>query len=528
MKGGTLLALIVVCACARDKQQPEPPLGPVCAPQIRLLNAGEYRRTIKDLLGLEVAASLHYAESDYDSGVRGKIDENLFQMFLNEAERLADLYVSERRHPCLKSQELSENCLVEMIAELGLRAYRRPLTPTERIELFELWKSVASESNDQNLAVKSVLVRMLSSLHFLYRTEIGVRDGDVSSLTQYERASLISYAVTGSMPDEKLLEAAQRGELSGDGIRREVSRLIQTSAGRHQLVHFIGQWLRTDKLEAMAETPEAFPKLASPAQGRALYDEFAAYVKNGLFVGDGTLAGLLLGERTFINREVAPLYGTTMDADGWQPFTLGVERRGLLSLASVMAAHGNDANSDKDRPVIRGLLIKNRFLCEDIGLPSGIDTAAATMAVADDIPNFPELTTREQFTAIMNQAEECRACHQQFMPFGFLFGNFDALGRFHTDKGGRFIDTAVHDVPVAEQTRSFESHLELIEFLAASPVVEECFARNLVTYVVGTNKYDVTKPFAGHLQKSFTAIPALLTELLATEQLYQRSVEGQP
>ena len=87
-----------------------------------------------------------------------------------------------------------------------------------------------------------------------------------------------------------------------------------------------------------------------------------------------------------------------------------------------MAAHAVSGDASKDRPVMRGLLVKNQLLCEEVGLPSGIDTATAAMNVSGDIKNFDALTTREQFEAMMNQGKECKSCHQQFMPYGFLFG----------------------------------------------------------------------------------------------------------
>ena len=45
------------------------------------------------------------------------------------------------------------------------------------------------------------------------------------------------------------------------------------------------------------------------------------------------------------------------------------------------------------------------------------------------IPNFDQLTTREQYEAMMQRGEDCRGCHRQFMPFGFTLGSYDAQTR---------------------------------------------------------------------------------------------------
>ena len=77
--------------------------------------------------------------------------------------------------------------------------------------LKSLFDKVAANSSSRVLATESLVMRMLSSVRFLYRTEVGVRDGKESKLDAFERAAVISYAVTGSMPDSQLFADAGKG-----------------------------------------------------------------------------------------------------------------------------------------------------------------------------------------------------------------------------------------------------------------------------------------------------------------------------
>jgi hypothetical protein len=503
--------------------------------QIRLLSAVEYRNTVRDLLGLEASTSLAHADygSGFDSGSATKLDENLFSALLDEAQRLAALYVETRMaedYDCFDPADVTDACIASVIDHLGRRAFRRPLDAQSRGELSKLFEGVASETSDRRLATETLIARLLASARFLYRTEIGTPEGDLAVLDRFEQASIISYALTGSMPDEELLSDAEAGVLAGDRIRQHVRRLLARPEGRKRFVQVLRQWLRVEELDAMVETPEAFPKLEEPAQGKALRDEFNRYVSDVVFDGAGTFPALLTGDFSFVNRHTAPLYGLSSASDELERVSLDPARRkGVLSLASVMSVHASVGDLDKDRPVMRGLLIKNQFLCEQVGLPAGIDTATAAMNVAGEFPNFDELTTRQQFEAITSQGEECKNCHAQFVPYGYLFGNYDALGRFQTKKGEHSIDTAVSGLALDGSTRSYSSYVDFAGDLAESRIASFCFVKNLVAYAVGTAQGELVDGLSSELSLEFERdgrdIQRLLEALLASPELYVKTRE---
>lgn len=507
--------------------------------QLRLLGATEYRNTVRDLLGLEATEDLPEGEraGGYDTGASTRLDDNAHSVLTFEAERLGALFIAQRaaaRFGCFAGAATDDECIQAMAQQLGRRAYRRPLSSHEQDGLLSQFQTVATETGDRVLAAETLVARLLLSPNFLYRPEIGTPLGDspdaLRTLGPYERASLISYAVTGSMPDDLLLQDAEDGVLEGVRSRAHVQRLLATPPGKARLVSFMKQWLRVTPLDRMAADPGAFPKLGGAEQGTALRDEFDAYVSSILFGGEGTLPALFDGRHTYVNRHTAPLYGLASDKDVLSKVQLDpLRRRGVLTLASTMAAHGSVADATKDRPVRRGLLVLNRLLCEEVGPPSGVNTAAAGSNVAEKYPDFESLTVREQFDAMMEQGPECSGCHRKFMPLGYTLGNYDGLGRFVTARNDRPINSAVHNVTVKGETKSINGALALVDALVARPETSSCFTRNFVTWTVGAASGAHVDELSSALHAPFVEggqhIPALLEDALASPYLYLRRAE---
>jgi hypothetical protein len=470
-----------------------PPIKVVqTSPQVRVLSAPEYKNTIRDLLGLTVTTPLTQSDwtAGYDNGSGIHVDDNLLQAFTDEAESLATRYLAGKGRtdfPCYDPANVTDACMQTVIKVLGRRVQRRPLIQAQKDELLAFFQSVSTAANDRVLGAQLLVERLLTSPQFLYRTEVGVPAGkgsDVYTLDAFEKATLIAYTLTGTMPDEPLLAAAEAGRLDDEpGLRTQIRRLWADPRARGRIGDFFRQWLKVTRLDEMAVRPADYPKLPSPATGASLKAEFDAYVAAVVFDGAGTVPALFSETFTIADSNTAPLYGLT--ASSPTPLQLDPkQRRGVLTLASTMAAIASASDASKDRPVIRGLMIKRQLLCEDVGPPSGINTIAAANT-AMTTPNFDQLTTREQYEAMMQQGTECKACHRQFMPLGFTLGRYDALGRYRVEQHGRPVNPAVTDVPFAGTTRAFADALDLSAGLASSGMTAECFAKNFVAFSAG-------------------------------------------
>ncbi|MEZ4466665.1 MAG: DUF1595 domain-containing protein [bacterium] len=115
----------------------------------------------------------------------------------------------------------------------GRRLFRRPLTQEEAARYRALAEAAQAEGESPDDVARLVLAALLQSPHFLYRTELGRRDGEVFVLTGYELATALAYLIWGSAPDDALLDAAGLGELDdADGRAASVERLLADPAPR--------------------------------------------------------------------------------------------------------------------------------------------------------------------------------------------------------------------------------------------------------------------------------------------------------
>lgn len=552
------LALAPLVACVNEHASTNPksppatetvppePVSPnevaLAAPQVRVLSAPEYRNTVRDLLGLSVSTNLMQSDwtAGFDNGAGILVDENLLSALVTEAETLAAEYVATRAaadFPCFNVDDISDACMQTLIETLGRRAHRRPLDAEQKNELFAFFGAVSTDAvvNSRRTGAEMVIARLLTSPQLIYRKEVGqptTPGGDLYQLDDFEKASLVAYTLTGSMPDEELLADAEAGLLDDDGLRRNIQRLWTAPATRERVGDFFRQWLKVTRLDEMAKRPSDYPKLTTPELGASLKAEFDAFVAAVVFDGEGTLSALFTESFTMADVNTAPLYGLETTAQTPTRFELDAsERRGLLTLASTMAAISSHDDPQRDRPVLRGLMVMERLLCDEVGPPSGINTIAA-MEAARDIPNFNELTTREQFEAMMMQSEECLACHTQFMPFGFTLGNYDALGRYRTEHNGRPIHTAVSDVWFENEPRSFADGTELATAIASSPTAAKCFSEHFASFTTGATHGPHTETLSEAVHAKLgggrgggdepLVIARFVEELLATPELYQR------
>lgn len=501
------------------------------APLLRLLSSQEYENTVRDLLLVEFDNQVLWSDSHtgFDNGARAQLDESLVSLLLLQSEEVAGRYVQERLlfdHACFAVAPLATDCLEGFVDSFGFRAYRRPLTATDRQGLLDFVAGLGAESPTNEEIAQLLVTRFLLSPKFLYRVEGGrLEDEDPALVDDFDRASLIAYTMTGSMPDGMLFAAAMSGELDEEATAEHVRRLAQTPRGKEQMLRFAAQWFRTTTLARMRDLPEEFTKLPTPELGASLAAEFDTFIEHTL-LGQGSLSDLLLGTTYYVDANTAPLYGLPAPAaEGMAPVAAPQGRMGILSLASVLATHASGALVHRDKPIARGMLIKNQLLCEEIGLPSGIDINQAAQDAQEEIPDFDLLTSREQLEIIMNQGEQCIACHQTFMPYGFLSSNYDALGQFQTHFGERALDPSVQALLLDGAQGDYADLAAFVPKLAQSEQLADCYVEQVARFISGSAQGELTERLAEDFG-GFTADEVMLElfgQMLLHPALYERN-----
>src|SRR5581483_8748966 len=209
---------------------------------------------------------------------------------------------------------------------------------------------------------------------FLYRSETGELQGDGTyRLTPYELASALSYFFWGTMPDDALFAAAADGTLSTpQGVEAQARRLAADPRAVDQLKHFSVQWLGVERVLTEDKNPALFPAFDDNRR-QALYAQTQSFFASAVKLED-------------------------LFADG-----------GVLAQGSFLASY---AHSDQTSPVLRGLAVRQRLLCQELGAPP---------PNVGNVPAIdPNATTRQRFSQHSSDPA-CHACHQYLDPIGFGF-----------------------------------------------------------------------------------------------------------
>src|SRR5690606_21953728 len=120
----------------------------------------------------------------------------------------------------------------------------------------EGYKLTYQKAPSQKEGLKIVIMALIQHPNFLFHIEEGEEnvEGARRRLTAFETASRISFQLTGTTPDEILLEAAATGKLTNtEQVKVQDQRLLQKSEARAHIENFLSYWL----LFAKFGTPNA-------------------------------------------------------------------------------------------------------------------------------------------------------------------------------------------------------------------------------------------------------------------------------
>ena len=398
--------------------------------------------------------------------------------YLDAAERLGRLVASDlgRLAPCAWESNRSA-CMTAFVEEWAPRIYRRAISESERQRLIDF--GLAGDPG-QRADVQWLVTAMLSSPHFLYRSEMGEDIGDgVWRLTPYETASLLSYTYTASMPDAELLAAAAANALqTPEQIAAQVQRLLDDPRARDVIGTFAEQWLGIERILTTPRNEAMFPNFNDEVRS-AMRDETRAFVTHVFFDSSGRFAELYGADYTFANAVLAPLYdltgvtGTTLQQ---VPYN-GNGRSGVLGHGSVLVS---TAHSDQTSPIRRGLFVRERLLCQEFPVPP---------ANAGGVPDVdPNATTRERFRQHTDDPT-CFACHQYIDDLGFGFEQFDAIGATRATENGLPVDSTgiISDIEGfgTSTSATFTNLTQLAAALEDSRQARQCMVRQYYRFARG-------------------------------------------
>ena len=320
------------------------------------------------------------------------------------------------------------DCAATILGKVARRAYRRPMTKADLATLLEFFERGRRDSGGSfDGGIQFALERVLVDPDFLLRVH-----RNPSGLSDLELASRLSFFLWGSIPDDQLLAAAERGPFD---IEKEARRMLSDPRAVHSLVDdFAAQWLNLRRLDEVVVDPVRYPNY-----DLSLIQAFKAETE--MFVAstireDRSVTGLLDADYTFANERLAKHYRIPgIYGARFRRVTLPdrAQRGGLFAHGALLAT---TSYPDRTSPVLRGKwLLDNIFGMPVPPPPPGVDTNI------DSKPGIAKLAIRERL-AEHRRNPSCNSCHSAIDPLGFALENFDVIGGWRTvDEAGRPVDT---------------------------------------------------------------------------------------
>ncbi len=507
------------------------PDEPVASSRVPRLSHAEYENTVKDLLALPAPSGITSTfvgdtTSGTFSNVGGELSVNsdLWTDYQRAAESLAATATASTATLTALAGGVWPTTADAQLNAVGRRVFRRPLTSAERTAYKKLYDEGPADYpavTAINASVRVVLEAMLQSPNFLYRPELStvVAAGKVP-LSQTELATRLSYALWQSMPDEALLQAAEGGQLVGAGFTAQVDRLIADETRmRASSTWFHDQLLETARYADITRSTTLFPEYSKPLTA-AMKEETQRYVNAVVFDEKGGLDRLLTAPYSFINPDLAKVYGLTV-GPGFSKVTFPPGKRaGLLTQPGFLAAMASSTDPDA---IHRGVFVNHKILCANLPPPPMMVPALP----AQD-PNAPPKTMRTRITEFTGAGTCGSGCHSTMInPIGFAFEHYDALGRWRDTDKGLPVD-AKDTYAFGTLKRTYDGALELGQTISEEPQAHVCYASKWLEFLFARKLDAKDKALiarvgkASHDQK--TSVQQVIRTLVTSDSFMSRGV----
>jgi hypothetical protein len=377
--------------------------------------------------------------------------------------------------PTQASQE--EACAKKILGTLARRAYRRPVTPADVHVLLGFYQKARADRGFDG-AVQVAVERLLVDPDFLFRVERDPADtapGAVYRVDDLVLASRLSFFLWSSVPDDELLQLAEKGTLKQPAVLEgQVKRMVADPRSSTLVTNFAAQWLYLRNIRGASPDSFQFPDWDDNLRA-ALARETEMFLEYQVRQ-DRSVTELLTADYTFLNQRLARHYGIpNVYGEHFRRVQLKDEYRrgGLLGHGSIQLV---TSFANRTSPVVRGKWLLENFLNYTPPPPP------------PNVPDLPPVGKDQQKLSVRARVEQhrsnpvCAGCHSVMDPLGFALENYDAIGRYRTRDEGEPIDSSgsTPDGVKFDGLHGLRSVMEKrqVEFVATA-------AEKLLTYATG-------------------------------------------
>lgn len=386
------------------------------------------------------------------------------------------------------SSENPSEAAAKTYQRVAAAAFRRPVDTAEIARYVKLFEAERSSGASQEEALRTGIAAILCSPDFIFFREPS------GQLDPFALATRLSYFVTRSTPDERLLEAAAKDTLHGDDVLlAQLRRLMNDERSERFITDFCDAWLNLRDIEITSPDQQLFPEFDAFLQ-HSMLQETRSFVRK-LMMDNLPIRNVVKSNFAMLNERLAEHYGIKhVHGPAIRPVQLlgGSLRGGLLSQASVLKVSANGTNTS---PVVRGVWVMDRLLAKPPqppppGIP-GIE------------PDIRGATTLRELLEKHRDLDSCRNCHANIDPPGFALECFNPIGgfreRFRSLGDGDRVDDkvrgrrvryrlgpAVDNSGTLPDGRTFASFREFRDELAKDEeTLAIAFATKLLTFATG-------------------------------------------
>ena len=298
------------------------------------------------------------------------------------------------------------------------RAWRRPVSSSERRPFLALYKKVRRQGAGFDDALRSAFHSVLMSAPFRYL--------EPASTSQYAVASRLSFMLTGGPPDAELRQLAKAGKLrEAKALDAQVDRLLVDPRSDAFVRPFVEQWLVmgqpiTLTMKTLQHQDFRFGRFLK----ESMHEETIAYVTQ-MLRDNRPARELIQSDWTMMNNTLARHYGYP-ELEGRALRKVKLRRDdprggGVLGHAGIQSM----LTWMGDNWVIYRGAWALRHIFDDPPPPPPLE-------VPELDPNEGE-NRGKPFRELLKQHQEdarCSVCHEKMDPLGFAFQNFDLSGRW--------------------------------------------------------------------------------------------------
>ncbi len=314
-------------------------------------------------------------------------------------------------------------------------AFRRPVKEGEAERYLVFLDRAKAEGQSVEYAIRQALAVVLASPSFLFREEpvLDGGDGGKALIDEHALASRLSYFLWFSMPDERLRELADKGELRKN-LHAEIKRMVESRKSSEFVANFVGQWLQLRDMDAVSPNEKLYGKMGGDLKD-AMRRETELLVEQ-VMKENLPIRTLLSADYTFVNEMLAGHYGMKgVTGKDFRMVSLkDTPRRGILGHASVLTL---TSHASRTSPVLRG-----KYILENI-----LNTPPPPAP-----PNVPTLESGRKHgqtkLTLRQELEEhrkdpaCASCHALMDPIGFGMENYDGVGRWRNGDHNKPLDVS--------------------------------------------------------------------------------------